>query len=48
MAGFMPDFDKLWDDEALRDKLMQSLRLMESDPTMLGATGHILAVGRKG
>jgi ubiquinone/menaquinone biosynthesis C-methylase UbiE len=48
MAGFMPDFDRLWDDEALRDKLMQMLRLMESDPTMLGATGHILAVGRKG
>ena len=46
-AGFMPDFDKFWNDESLREHLLQFLRTIESDPTMLGATGHMMTVGTK-
>jgi SAM-dependent methyltransferase len=45
-AGFIPDFDKFWSDEALRERLLSFLRTIESDPTMLGATGHLLTIGR--
>jgi ubiquinone/menaquinone biosynthesis C-methylase UbiE len=47
MAGFMPNFDQFWDDETLRERLLKFLRATESEPTMLGATGHIMTVGRK-
>lgn len=47
MAGFMPDFDTFWNDETLREQLLGFLRQVESDPAMLGATGHMITVGRK-
>jgi ubiquinone/menaquinone biosynthesis C-methylase UbiE len=47
MAGFMPEFDQFWNDVALREQLLGFLRTVESDPSMLGATGHLIAVGRK-
>ncbi len=46
-AGFMPDFDKFWSDESLRERLLAFLRTIESDPTLLGATAHLMTVGRK-
>ena len=46
-AGFMPDFDKMWNDETLRERLLRFLRTIESDPTLLGATGHLMTVGVK-
>lgn len=46
-AGFMPDFDRFWDDETLRQRLLQFLRTIETDPAIIGATGHLLTVGRK-
>jgi len=46
-AGFLPDFDRYWDDELLRERLLQFLRTIESDPAMLGATSHMMTVGRK-
>jgi ubiquinone/menaquinone biosynthesis C-methylase UbiE len=46
-AGFIPDFDKFWDDETLRERLLHFLRTVENEPTMLGASAHILTVGLK-
>ncbi|MEZ4670218.1 MAG: class I SAM-dependent methyltransferase [Anaerolineae bacterium] len=46
-AGFMPNFDQFWNDDRLHQRLLDNLRTLESDPTMLGATGHLIAVGRK-
>jgi ubiquinone/menaquinone biosynthesis C-methylase UbiE len=46
-VGFMPDFDKFWNDTTLRERLLQALRAVESDPAMLGATGHQITIGRK-
>lgn len=47
MAGFLPDFDRYWDDDVLRERLLDFLRTIESEPSMLGATGHLLTVGKK-
>jgi ubiquinone/menaquinone biosynthesis C-methylase UbiE len=41
------DFDDLWTDRALRQRLLESIRRVEHEPTILGASAHILAVGRK-
>lgn len=46
-AGFMPDFDRFWDDATLRQRLLQFLRTVESDPAIIGATGHLMTIGRK-
>lgn len=41
------DFDDLWTDQALRARLLESIRKVEHEPSILGASPHILAVGRK-
>jgi ubiquinone/menaquinone biosynthesis C-methylase UbiE len=46
-AGFMPNFEQFWNDDTLRERLLRCLRAIESDPTILGATGHLLAVGQR-
>jgi ubiquinone/menaquinone biosynthesis C-methylase UbiE len=46
-AGFMHNFDQFWNDEILRERLLGFLRTIESDPAIIGATGHLLTVGRK-
>jgi ubiquinone/menaquinone biosynthesis C-methylase UbiE len=41
------DFDDLWTDRALRVRLLDSIRKVEHEPSILGASPHILGVGRK-
>jgi ubiquinone/menaquinone biosynthesis C-methylase UbiE len=41
------DFDDLWTDQALRARLLESIRKVEREPSILGASPHIMAVGRK-
>jgi ubiquinone/menaquinone biosynthesis C-methylase UbiE len=41
------DFDRLWNDPAQRDRLLASVRKMEREPSVLGASSHIMAIGRK-
>lgn len=41
------DFDDLWTDQAQRRRLLETIRKVEREPTILGASPHILAVGRK-
>jgi SAM-dependent methyltransferase len=41
------DFDDLWTDRALRQRLLETIRRVEREPSILGASPHILAVGRK-
>ncbi len=47
LVGFMPEYDRFWEDETLRERLLGFLRTVETDPSILGATGHIISVGRK-
>jgi ubiquinone/menaquinone biosynthesis C-methylase UbiE len=41
------DFDDLWTDLALRARLLESIRKVEREPSILGASPHIMAAGRK-
>lgn len=46
-AGLMPDLRKRWEDPAQRETLMRFLRLIEREPSLLGAGFHLLAVARR-
>lgn len=41
------DFVRLWNDPQQRQRLLVSLRKVEHEPTLIGASSHILAIGRK-
>lgn len=41
------DFDRLWGDPIQRDRLLTAVREMEREPSVLGASSHILAIGMK-
>jgi ubiquinone/menaquinone biosynthesis C-methylase UbiE len=41
------DFDRLWADPAQREHLLAAVRKVEREPSVLGASSHIMAIGRK-
>jgi SAM-dependent methyltransferase len=41
------DFDDHWGDAERRQRLLDAIRSIESEPTLMGSSAHILAVGRK-
>jgi ubiquinone/menaquinone biosynthesis C-methylase UbiE len=41
------DFDRLWNDPAQRQRLLAAVRKVEREPSVLGASSHIMAIGRK-
>lgn len=41
------DFDRLWADPLQRDRLLTAVRKMEREPSVLGASSHIIAIGLK-
>jgi ubiquinone/menaquinone biosynthesis C-methylase UbiE len=41
------DFDRLWSDPAQRQRLLAVVRKVEHEPSVLGASSHIMAIGRK-
>jgi len=43
----LPDFERRWADEAARAVLMEVVRTVEREPSMLGASPHLLGVGRR-
>jgi len=43
----LPDFEERWRDDALRNDLLTVARALESEPSVLGASAHLLGVGRK-
>jgi ubiquinone/menaquinone biosynthesis C-methylase UbiE len=46
-AWLARDFDRLWNDPALRERLLAAVRKVEREPSVIGATSHIMAIGRK-
>jgi hypothetical protein len=36
-----------WDEAELRERMLEAVRLVEQEPALLGASAHLLAVGRK-
>jgi ubiquinone/menaquinone biosynthesis C-methylase UbiE len=41
------DFDRLWRDPIQRERLLAIVRKIEREPSVLGATSHIMAIGKK-
>ena len=48
VGWLMQDFSARWNDAALREQLLQLVRHLEAEPTLLGASAHIMAIARKG
>ena len=41
------DFEHLWEDPIQRERLLAAVRKVEREPSVLGASSHIMAIGRK-
>lgn len=46
-GGLLQDIDARWADDARRGQLMRVLRWLEAEPSLIGVSPHLLAVGRK-
>ena len=47
IARLAPDLDSLLDDPATRRRILRIVRATEGEQTLIGASGHLLAAGRK-
>jgi SAM-dependent methyltransferase len=46
-GALVPDFRKRWEDPKARERLLDLVRRVEGEPALLGASPHLLAVGRR-
>ena len=46
-AWLIPDVDRWLDEPAARSRLLELLRRVEAEPSLLGASAHLLAIARK-
>ena len=47
VAWMFADFESRWADEALRHDILIIARALEAEPSIVGASAHLLAIGRK-
>jgi ubiquinone/menaquinone biosynthesis C-methylase UbiE len=47
VAWMFADFESRWEDEALRHDILNIARALEAEPSIVGASAHLLAIGRK-
>lgn len=47
IGGLLTDFDKLWQDNERRDRLLRFIRIVEEDASLMGTSAHIIAVAKK-
>jgi ubiquinone/menaquinone biosynthesis C-methylase UbiE len=47
LGEWLSDFDERWEDPRLRHDLMDVARRLESEPSIVGASAHLLGIGRK-
>ena len=47
LGCLLPDFEAQWTDPARRSRLLRYMEIVESEPSLLGAGSHLLAVARK-
>ena len=43
----LQDFDARWEDDALRADILDVARKVESEPSIVGASAHLLGIGRR-
>jgi ubiquinone/menaquinone biosynthesis C-methylase UbiE len=41
------DFERLWNDPLQREQLLDAVRRVEREPSIIGASSHVMAIGRK-
>ena len=46
-AWLLQDFDRQWENLMLREILLEVVRRTEAEASLIGASSHLLAVGRK-
>jgi ubiquinone/menaquinone biosynthesis C-methylase UbiE len=46
-AVFLQDLEAQWKDPGQRETILEAVRWLEGEPSLLGFTGHIAAIGRK-
>ena len=46
-GAFVPDFARRWEEPRTRERLLDLVRRVEREPALLGASPHLLAVGRR-
>ena len=46
-GNFVSDVEARWEDEDRREAMLKAARLVEKEPTMMGASSHLLAVGNQ-
>jgi SAM-dependent methyltransferase len=47
IAGWFPDIFDRWDDPASREAILFAARVVESEPSLMGASAHLLMVAHK-
>lgn len=47
VAALLQDLNERWDDQELRTQILNALCWLEDEPSILGITGHLLAIGKK-
>ncbi|HKA85237.1 MAG TPA: methyltransferase domain-containing protein [Acidimicrobiales bacterium] len=47
IAGWLPHLDARWRRDADRETILEATRLLESEPSLLGLSAHLLAVARR-
>lgn len=47
VAWMAPNFANNWTNPVLRERILELLRMTESEPTMMGATSHLITIGCK-
>jgi ubiquinone/menaquinone biosynthesis C-methylase UbiE len=46
-AGWLQNFEAWWNEPARRQRLLDLIRKLETDPSLIGASAHIIGIGRK-
>lgn len=46
-AALLQDLDERWEDKDQRIQIINALRWLEDEPSILGITGHLIAIARK-
>jgi ubiquinone/menaquinone biosynthesis C-methylase UbiE len=47
LAGWLPQLADRWEDASSRERILWAARMIESEPALMGLSGHLLAVARK-
>jgi ubiquinone/menaquinone biosynthesis C-methylase UbiE len=46
MAGWLPHLEARWADPVDRETILEAIRMIEAEPTVLGLSAHLLAISR--